>query len=151
MSDSDALDAKSAKKRDSAAKKADKLRLTDAAVTVVLCADAKEAGCASASEMKASWKALRTLSKRSEKNGVRIAAVKSACVDVCKFGPLAQVHSARTAAAGHGGGAWYGGCDPDTLERILAAHIEGKPEPSECRLDGGALAQSGDAPEDEEE
>ncbi len=135
MSSADEPDPKLRRKRDAAAKKADKLRLTDAAVTVVLCADAKEAGCASAAEMKASWKALRGFSKRSEKEGVRVCAVKSACVDVCKFGPLAQVHSPRTAAAGHGGGAWYGGCDPATLERILAAHAGDAADPIEYRLD----------------
>jgi len=139
MSQSDEeLPPKDAKKRDAAAKSARKLRLTDAAATVVLCADTKEAGCASSSEMKASWKALKGLAKQAGKDGVRVAAVKSACVDVCKFGPLAQVHSPVTAKAGHGGGAWYGGCDPDTLKRIFAAHLADGDDPVECRLDEGA-------------
>ncbi|NNJ26049.1 (2Fe-2S) ferredoxin domain-containing protein [Alienimonas chondri] len=137
MSQTDDPDPKNAKKRDAAAKKADKLRLTDAAATVVLCCDTKESGCASAGEMKASWKALKALAKRAGKDGVRVALVKSACVDVCKFGPIAQVHSSVTAKAGHGGGAWYGGCDPATLERILAAHLSEEPDPTDCRLDAG--------------
>ena len=150
MSEPTPTDPKTARKRDAAAKSARKLRLTDAAVTVTLCADTKEAGCASAAEMKASWKALKGLAKQSAKDGTRVAAVKSACLDVCKFGPLAQVHSPVTAAAGHGGGAWYGGCDPATLDRILAAHTGSGPDPAELRLDsaGADDETNGDAKAD---
>ena len=120
------------RKRDAAAKKADKLRLTGAAVTVVLCADTKEAGCASASDMKAAWKHLRKRSKQLARDGVRVAAVPALCVDVCKFGPIAAVcrHDGAAAPA-----AWYGGCDPDTLDRVLAAHTAGEPDPLDKRLD----------------
>ena len=143
MTEPTPTDPKTARKREAAAKSARKLRLTDAAVTVLLCADTKEAGCASAAEMKASWKALKALAKQSAKEGTRVAAVKSACLDVCKFGPLAQVHSPVTAAAGHGGGAWYGGCDPAALDRILAAHAGGGDDPAELRLDSAGT--NGDA------
>ena len=119
-------------KRDAAAKKAYKLRLTAADVTVVLCGDAREAGCASASQLKESWKHLRKRSKALAKEGVRVAAINARCLDVCKFGPIAAVHSARTG----GTAAWYGGCDPATLDRLLAAHAGDGEDPAENRLDG---------------
>ena len=115
------------KKRDAAAEKADKLRLTRAAVTVMLCGDEKEAGCASAAAMRESWKHLRKRSKELSRSGTRVAAVRTRCVDVCKFGPVAAVFPAGT---------WYGGCDPATLDRILDAHTGGGEEPAECRLGG---------------
>ena len=127
----DEPDPKTEAKRRSAAKKADKLRLTAADVTVALCVDTKEADCASAAAMKASWKHLRERSKALAKGGVRVAAVPTKCVDVCKFGPLALVHSAKTGP----GGAWYGGCDPATLDRVLDAHAGDGDDPAAKRLD----------------
>ena len=132
MPDADESNSKTESKRRSAAKKADKLRLTGADVTVALCVDTKEADCAPAAAMKESWKHLRKRSKALAKDGVRVAAVPAKCVDVCKFGPLAQVHSAKTGP----GGVWYGGCDPETLDRVLAAHCGDGEEPAGHRLDG---------------
>ena len=116
---------KTDRKRDAAARKADKLRLTGAAVTVVLCGDEKEAGCASAAAMRESWKHLRKRAKALSRGGTRVAAVRTLCTDVCKFGPVAGVFPAGT---------WYGGCDPATLDRILDAHAGDGPDPAECRL-----------------
>ena len=119
-------------KRAAASKKADKLRLTAADVTVALCVDTREADCYPAAAMKESWKHLRKRSEALAKDGVRVAAVPTKCVDVCKFGPLALVHSAKTGP----GGAWYGGCDPATLDRVLDAHCGDGAEPAGRRLGG---------------
>ena len=105
-----------------ASAKADKCRLLHADLTVAICADTREAGCAKASELQASWKHLKKRAKAlGRERGVRIAAIPTRCVDVCKFGPLMTVQP---------GGRWYGDCTPDAIDAILDAHLDGTDPPA---------------------
>ncbi|WP_164101937.1 (2Fe-2S) ferredoxin domain-containing protein [Candidatus Laterigemmans baculatus] len=111
---------------DGAQKRADKLGLGQAQLTIVLCGDEKKAKCASAAEMHRSWKHLRKRAKQLRKEqGIRITTIRSQCIDVCRFGPVAGVFPS---------GCWYGGCDEETLERILEAHLQGTPPPEQNQI-----------------
>ena len=99
------------------AAKAEKCRLLDAELTVALCVDTREAGCAKAREMQASWKHLKRRAKALRKDrGVRVTAIPTKCVDVCKGGPLMTVQP---------GGHWYAACTPEAIDAILDAHLDG--------------------------
>ena len=113
------------KRHDSAGagKRAAKLGLGEAQITIVLCGDEKVAKCASAAEMHRSWKHLRKRAKQLRKEqGIRITTIRSECMDVCRFGPVAGVFPS---------GCWYGGCDEATLDQILQAELNQAPPPQE--------------------
>lgn len=104
-----------------AQKRAEKLGLAQSQITVVLCGDEKKSKCASAAEMHRSWKHLRKRAKQLRKEqGIRITTIRSQCIDVCRFGPVAGVLPS---------GCWYGGCDEETLDQILQAHLSEAPQP----------------------
>ena len=105
-----------------------KCRLLDPEATLAICADHREAGCASASQLKASWKHLRRAAKGAGKAGVTIAAIPTQCVDVCRLGPLLMV--TRTGEPP----VWYGAADEDAIDAIVAAIREGEPLPEANRL-----------------
>lgn len=118
---------KAEQKRRQAAAKAEKCRLTGATLTVAICADTREAGCASAGQLRESWKYLKRRTRQIEKEtGVRITAIPTQCVDVCKFGPLMTVQP---------DGVWYGRCSPEAIDEILTAHLTQSPPPEGHRLD----------------
>lgn len=109
-----------------ARKRAEKLRLADASLTIVMCGDEKVGKCASADAMRRSWKHLRRRAKELRKEqGIRITMVRSECLDICRFGPIVGVFPA---------GCWYGGCDEPTLDQILDAHLEDAPPPVTKRI-----------------
>ena len=120
----------------SARKRAAKLGLVDSVLTIALCGDEKTAKCASACQMRTSWKRLRELKKQRRKQfGQRITVLRIACPGVCKFGPVAAVFP-----SGH----WYGGCDPDTLDRIVDCYLP-SPSASLPQLGGEARELRDDA------
>lgn len=108
-------------KQTTAANKANKLGFNDPACTIVICSDEKAANCAKASQMKSRLKYLRRRAKELKRErGVRLAIIPSKCLKICKFGPIVGTFP---------DGVWYGACDEEVLEQIIAAQIDGEKPP----------------------
>jgi len=105
---------------DKAHKKALKLGLETARRHIALCCDTREEGCASAEQMRASWKHLRRrLKDLGLRKPVRILSTQSRCFDICRAGPIAVVYP---------DGTWYGGCTEPVLDEIIEQHlVHGRP------------------------
>lgn len=103
-----------------AAKKADKLGFNQAEFTLVLCMDRKTAKCCQAKSMEATWERIKQRCKQWKKSDPGIVIrIKSACVDICKGGPIVGVLP---------DGIWYGGCIPSVIDRIFDEHLRhGRP------------------------
>ena len=94
-------------------------RLASAERHVVVCTDTGEAGCAGAKRMRRAWKHLGERLKDTglARNG-RVLRTRSPCMGICEAGPILVVYP---------DGVWYGGCDPDTIDRIVDEHlVEGR-------------------------
>lgn len=93
-------------------KKVEKLRLAKIQRHVFMCADADECKCASAAQMKASWKYLK--SRLKELKLTDVARSRTQCMDICTSGPICVVYPE---------GIWYAGCDEKALEEIIQHHL----------------------------
>jgi (2Fe-2S) ferredoxin len=82
---------------------------------VVVCVDTGEASCAGAKRMRRAWK---HLGERLKDTGLdrkgRVLRSRSQCMGICGAGPIVAVHP---------DGVWYGGCDPDAIDRIVDEHL----------------------------
>lgn len=98
-----------------ARKKAEKLRLSDARYTLVVCMDRKTGKCCCAKSMDEAWKYLKRRCKQWRKDDqAPILRIKSGCIGVCRSGPIIGVFPDRV---------WYGACTPDVIDRIFDEHL----------------------------